>query len=104
MNVSTRGWLDRAPDGRRRMTAKQKDLIVRAVHAALDPCQADGGETVKLARMIVVGALEDYPEDRSCRTCDFLNGTDYCMNWRADVPPDAIEKGCDRHQDDGVPF
>ena len=109
MNVSTKGWLERAPDGRRRMTAKQKGLVVRAVHAAMDRArEVTGSEEaeqmrLELARSLVIRSFEEYPKDRSCHTCDeYVSG--YCQAWRADVPEDVLEGGCSKHRDEGVPF
>ncbi len=109
MNVSTKGWLERAPDGWRRMTSKQKDLVVRAVHAAMDVARSitgpEEGEQMRLelARCIVVRSLEEYPEDRSCYTCD-EHESGYCRVGRQDIPSNVLEGGCSSHRDDGIPF
>ncbi len=94
------------------MTADQLVSVERAVVAALKRHPlCDRPEAVALAEAVVREALQAYPADHSCRTCDYFTRSRqsdglgvYCDSWADDVPDDVIEVGCARHQTDGAPF
>lgn len=95
------------PNAAPRMTRKQKDQVLRGVRAACDLAdQQMGPLNVGLFACgadTVARALEVYPDDRSCYTCDHLHGLT-CQVWKEEPPPSARETGCNQHQEDGVPF
>lgn len=107
--MSTKGFLSPDPDRRPRMTHRHKFAITKAV-AAIFAHWVDktsvGGMASPLAKStmaMVAAAMEVYPEDRSCHTCDHFQGTT-CAHWRQEVPPAAVEAGCDEHREHGAPF
>lgn len=111
MAFSFKGFLSpRASDQLPRMTAAHKDAVMHAVSAALN-CACDTGaisaEQFSEAGDVMSRALAVYPNDRSCRTCDFFGeGPDHhCNRWGQVVPTlDAVEAGCKEHQEHEVPF
>jgi hypothetical protein len=75
------------PGAAPRLTAGQRDLILRALR------ELGGPEGVAA-----------HKPDRSCATCDHEVGA-YCRQWESEIPtPEAYEAGCERWRDDGVPF
>jgi len=113
--MSAKGFLHQSsPTAWPRMTAEQKSEVLRAMNSVLDHANADlrvgPGEApmldwfeLGLAREVVRMALDRYPVDRSCVTCDFYCGTT-CVHWQAEVPAGAVDAGCDQHADSGAPF
>ena len=100
--MSNKGFLTPNADKLPRMTVKQKAAVEKAVTAVLDHyVRLD--KTASLS--MVVAALESYPTDRSCHTCDYLDPGGYCDHWKVKPPDaDALEAGCDHHQDHAAPF
>lgn len=104
--TSTRGWLARRPDGLKRVTGAQKRLAkdtVREALLCLVPQDSIVRSLVEEVAETAAGAIDDYPTDRSCHTCDLLYGA-RCLHWDAEVPTQALEAGCDAHATDGTPF
>lgn len=106
---SLKGFLVRCgKSGLRRMTASQKRGVHTAVDAAFDNLIDNGGaelDVIQLARRVAHEAIEAYPADRSCFSCDFLAGETFCNKWNKAAPDvDALEDGCDHHQTHGAPF
>jgi hypothetical protein len=97
--MNTKAFLDLAPDGRRRITQEQKDLLRRGVtHLLQATGVSDKGQAA------VLKTLEEWPVDRSCYTCDFFREDLFCMEWKKTMPADFPEKGCDKHQALDLPF
>lgn len=97
----------KGPGSEPRLTKGQKELVLRAATTALQtyaahqpPAVRDG---LKVYDVFLTEALELFPDDRSCFSCDFKR-SDYCGHWQEDIPPAAMEAGCDRWQDNGAPF
>lgn len=107
--MSCQGFLTPGPDRRPRMTKKHKVAVFKAVQAAIDHMidkrQNSVIETnaIHFAIDIMTEALEYYPADRSCFTCDWFHGRQ-CVHWNDTVPDSAIEAGCDKHKEQGAPF
>ena len=108
--ISAKGFLEPGPDRRPRMTVDQRAAVLDAMSAArnylidqgLTPVERAG---LTYAELVIAGALDIYPVDRSCRTCDYLHGgEDHCVHWKQNVPACAIEAGCDQHQKHDAPF
>lgn len=108
--ISTKGFLSPGPDRRPRMTAKHKAAILKAVRAALDHWMesAELGQITAALRestsSVIEAAMLRYPTDRSCHTCDFFSTARMCLHWKQEVPADAVEAGCDHHQQHGAPY
>lgn len=49
-------------------------------------------------------ALDEYPTDRSCHTCDYENAGTCRNNDHAEIPPEFMDQGCPSWKDDGAPF
>ena len=104
--MSCKGFLSPDPSGRLRMTRKHTQAVEKAFKAAIDHAvdqhhlEPDLGAVI---RRLGANALEDYPRDRSCHTCDFLHNRTR-RHWEQDVPCDALDAGCDKHREQGVTF
>lgn len=88
------------------MTASQKQLCrdtVREALLSLSPPESTTRILIDTIVETVTQALDSYPTDRSCHTCDLLHGST-CLRWGEEVPSQALETGCDGHQTDGAPF
>lgn len=113
--LSSKGIGDRAPDGRVRLTASAKDTLSRLVSAVLDRAYSEAthgaasasgtvaGDTISLARRVIVEHLRAHPADTSCATCDY-EAEGQCMHWRQKIPATHVEKGCGQHKTEGAPF
>lgn len=113
--LSSKGIGDRAPDGRVRLTAAAKDTLARLISAVLDRAYTEAtqgaasasgtvaGDTIALARRVLVEHVRDYPTDRTCLTCDF-ESEGHCLHWRQQIPAAHVEKGCAQHKTEGAPF
>lgn len=104
--MNAKGFLARRSDGSLRMTKAQRDVVQRAVDAALHHAKTSRVVLDDLASVVarVVGqALAEYPIDRSCVTCDF-EAEGFCHVWDDTIPQHAVDAGCDRHQAHGAPF
>lgn len=103
--MSSKGFLTPGPDRRPRMTAKHKAAIGTALNALFDYWvdRTDMPGMADATRAVLADALETYPTDRSCLTCDFLSGVT-CLHWKEVIPAEAIEAGCDEHAEDAAPF
>lgn len=103
-NASTPAHIE---NGTLRMTRRQKLAFAFAIRRILDRvAQTDQGFAIVKT---VTNAIDTYPEDRSCWTCDFLAEEEgerpFCHKWDQEPPNDeALEGGCDHHQEDGAPF
>lgn len=98
MIFSDKGFLERRPDCCVRITKEQKAAVIEAVsHALL-------GEASLID--VVGSALDRYPTDRSCFTCDFYSATSgrCAANENEAVPAHVLEPGCSEHKGEGVPF
>lgn len=103
---SSRGFLARRSDGGLRMTASQIESVRRGVDEAINQRHGDeSADVLALVDRVVLEALNGYPTDRSCETCDlFVSEGRHCMQWKAEVPVNAIDAGCKHWQDHGAPF
>jgi hypothetical protein len=104
--MSCKGFLVPDDERRPRITAKQARGVSKAVEAAITNAIDNAGLAVDLGalvRRVITEALDAYPVDRSCVTCDFLQGST-CAHWKQEVPSSAIGDGCDHHQEHGAPF
>ena len=84
-----------------RITAREKKELERLVSSVIRrTCTEDDARkdiTTFNARLAV------YPTDRSCYTCDYFFAG-HCREWDAEPPSQFLDRGCDKHQDDGAPF
>lgn len=107
--MSSKGFLAKDTNRRPRMTLKQRGAVLDALSAARDH-YLDTGELspvekagLSYAELVIAKALDAYPQDKSCHTCDFLDGV-RCIQWNQEPPSEALEKGCEHWQDHGAPF
>jgi len=84
-----------------KITAKQRAEALRAVRLALEAVYPKPAAAAFLDG--VLGAFESIPTSRACQFCDMFTGS-WCRQWRDDVPQKVQDQGCDKFQDDGVPF
>lgn len=132
MTFPTKGFLELASSGNvpHRLTRTQADEVIQAIrsvvrrtmdhpdsHLHLAPYT---GMSLQEAEAIVITELNNYPHDKSCKTCDqhevryssaesasvaAIRGTiDWCRHWAQEIPADAIEAGCEHRHEDEVPF
>ena len=111
---SSNGWLMPVIAGPPRITARQKQMSLRSFEAvlkhAVDRIKCEGekafvAQNLKTFKEMFSDAFEEYPNDRSCHSCDyFVAGSGHCLQWEQKVPGDALDAGCKRWQDDGMPF
>lgn len=112
--MNGRGFLFQSgPNDLPRMTASQSLDVRRGAlaaishaltkHEAVAPEDRVAVSALRLARDVIEQALEAYPRDRSCFTCDFLT-SGYCSQWKAEPPSEALPKGCEKWRDEEVPF
>ena len=107
--MNPKGFLAKpGPKAPVRMTRGQKDDVLKAVaHAlghAMDKEDAVAGILGGPSMDVVKHAIDDYPTDRSCFTCDYEMGGCCLNNDRAEIPMPFREKGCDDWKDEGAPF
>jgi hypothetical protein len=76
----------------------EKNRILRSLELAIECVDAQYADPLKMAHAIV-GEIQAYSP---CRLClDFSAG--HCAQWKQNIPPEWLEKGCDQWLDD-VPF
>ena len=113
--VTLKGYLASVGPGKpARLTQDQKDLVERAVRAVIS-FDSDSMSTTSpsdsfvrrihdFAVEVVSQALDNYPTDRSCYTCDFENAGTCRNNDHAEIPLPFRAQGCDDWKDEGAPF
>lgn len=104
--TSTKGFLDRRADGSLRITRDQATMLRRAMSEVYHRAQLAGAvpeDLLKLVVRVTGDCLSAVPADRSCATCDYERDG-HCLQWRANIPPDAVDAGCEHHQTDSAPF
>lgn len=102
------GFLYRSgPKDSPRLTAGQKDLVTEAATFVLAR-HLQGEGTLKLVAELVSkvlrDALDSYPTDRSCFTCDYYRSGTCANNDHQEVPVPFRDRGCESWKDDGAPF
>ena len=101
--VSLEGFLNQQHGDPPRMTQGQKDLVAKGVRAALDASLPPRVATGILEA--IQHALDALPASRACHCCDFFcESSAHCRVWAEAVPPHVHPVGCDRFQNEGVPF
>lgn len=91
--TSWHGFLTRREDGTLRITAGQLRAVGRAVAVVCGPGHFAEWQA----------AAEQFVTDRSCHTCDFERSR-YCLAWKAEIPDDVLDAGCEKHATTGAPF
>lgn len=107
--VTLKGMLAAPGPGKpARLTAGQKELVKHAVaHALQHAINQDDAFAQLFGGFVadtVARALDEYPTDRSCHTCDFERSGHCANNDHAEIPVPFRNDGCDDWKDEGAPF
>lgn len=101
-----KGFLQWGPNGMRLTNRQRLDLqrVLRSILDVAEQSKVEQPDLMRLTRRVTLQALDAYPVDRTCATCDFEE-EGHCLRFGGgEIPDEFLEQGCNEHRADGPPF